>query len=71
MACNDLSARDLQISKSQWTMGKATDTFAPCGPALVFMDEIEDLQALRLETRINRETEQSGTTASMILCPPS
>jgi 2-keto-4-pentenoate hydratase/2-oxohepta-3-ene-1,7-dioic acid hydratase in catechol pathway len=52
-------------------MGKATDTFAPCGPALVFMDEIEDLQALRLETRINRETEQSGTTASMILCPPS
>jgi len=66
MAFNDVSARDLQMQTSQWTMGKAIDTFAPCGPALVFMDEIEDLQALGLETRINGETVQSGTTASMI-----
>jgi 2-keto-4-pentenoate hydratase/2-oxohepta-3-ene-1,7-dioic acid hydratase in catechol pathway len=35
------------------------------------MDEIEHLQALRLETRISGETVQSGTTASMILWPPS
>jgi 2-keto-4-pentenoate hydratase/2-oxohepta-3-ene-1,7-dioic acid hydratase in catechol pathway len=66
MAFNDVSARDLQMQTSQWTMGKAIDTFAPCGPALVFMDEIEDLQALRVQTRINGETVQSGTTASMI-----
>jgi 2-keto-4-pentenoate hydratase/2-oxohepta-3-ene-1,7-dioic acid hydratase in catechol pathway len=66
MAFNDVSARDLQMQTSQWTMGKAIDTFAPCGPALVFMDEIEDLQALRVQTRINGETMQSGTTASMI-----
>jgi 2-keto-4-pentenoate hydratase/2-oxohepta-3-ene-1,7-dioic acid hydratase in catechol pathway len=66
MAFNDVSARDLQMQTSQWTMGKAIDTFGPCGPALVFMDEIDDLQALRVETRINGETVQSGTTASMI-----
>jgi acylpyruvate hydrolase len=66
MAFNDVSARDLQMQTSQWTMGKAIDTFGPCGPALVFMDEIDDLQALRVEARINGETVQSGTTASMI-----
>ncbi len=66
MAFNDVSARDLQMQTSQWTMGKAIDTFAPCGPALVFMDEIEDLQALGVETRLNGEMVQSGTTASMI-----
>ena len=66
MAFNDVSARDLQMQTSQWTMGKAIDTFAPCGPALVFMDEIDDLQVLRVETRVNGETVQSGSTASMI-----
>jgi 2-keto-4-pentenoate hydratase/2-oxohepta-3-ene-1,7-dioic acid hydratase in catechol pathway len=66
MAFNDVSARDLQMQTSQWTMGKAVDTFAPCGPALVLMDEIDDLQALRVEARVNGETVQSGTTASMI-----
>jgi acylpyruvate hydrolase len=66
MAFNDVSARDLQMQTGQWTMGKAIDTFAPCGPAVVFMDEIADLQDLRVETRVNGNTVQSGTTASMI-----
>jgi 2-keto-4-pentenoate hydratase/2-oxohepta-3-ene-1,7-dioic acid hydratase in catechol pathway len=65
-AFNDVSARDLQMQTSQWTMGKAIDTFAPCGPALVLMDEIDDLQALRVQARVNGETVQDGTTASMI-----
>ena len=65
MAFNDVSARDLQMQTSQWTMGKAVDTFAPCGPALVLMDEIGDLQDLRVEARVNGEIVQSGTTASM------
>jgi 2-keto-4-pentenoate hydratase/2-oxohepta-3-ene-1,7-dioic acid hydratase in catechol pathway len=66
MAFNDMSARDLQMQTGQWTMGKAIDTFAPCGPALVLMDEVDDVQALRVEARVNGETVQSGTTASMI-----
>jgi acylpyruvate hydrolase len=66
MPFNDVSARDLQLQNPLWTSGKAIDTFAPCGPALVLMDEIEDLQALGLRTRINGEVVQEGTTANMI-----
>ena len=43
MPFNDVSARDLQLQNPLWTSGKAVDTFAPCGPALVMMDEIDDL----------------------------
>lgn len=66
MAFNDVTARDLQFQNPLWTSGKAIDTFAPCGPALVTLDEIEDLQALRLCTRVNGETLQQGTTANQI-----
>ncbi|HEY4426865.1 MAG TPA: fumarylacetoacetate hydrolase family protein [Solirubrobacteraceae bacterium] len=66
MPFNDVSARDLQMQNPLWTAGKAIDTFAPCGPALVMMDEIDDLQALPLRTRINGEIVQEGTTAEMI-----
>jgi acylpyruvate hydrolase len=66
MAFNDVSARDLQMANHLWTGGKAIDTFAPCGPALVTLDAIGDLQALRVETRVNGATVQDGNTASMI-----
>jgi 2-keto-4-pentenoate hydratase/2-oxohepta-3-ene-1,7-dioic acid hydratase in catechol pathway len=69
MAFNDVSARDLQLQNTLWTSGKAIDTFAPCGPALVTLDEIEDLQALVLRTRINGELVQEGTTANLIFGP--
>jgi 2-keto-4-pentenoate hydratase/2-oxohepta-3-ene-1,7-dioic acid hydratase in catechol pathway len=65
-ALNDVTARDVQHATSQWTAGKAIDTFAPCGPELVFLDEIEDVQALRVRARVNGETVQDGTTANMI-----
>ena len=66
MALNDVSARDLQLANQLWTGGKAIDTFAPCGPALVSLDELGDLQALGLRTRIDGKLMQDGTTASMI-----
>jgi 2-keto-4-pentenoate hydratase/2-oxohepta-3-ene-1,7-dioic acid hydratase in catechol pathway len=66
MAFNDVTARDIQFATSQWTAGKAIDTFGPCGPALVFLDEIDDIQALGVHTRLNGESVQSGTTADMI-----
>jgi len=53
MPFNDVSARDLQLQNPLWTSGKAIDTFAPCGPALVMLDEIGDLAALELRTRVN------------------
>src|SRR6188472_4237620 len=66
MAFNDVSARDLQMANQLWTGGKAIDTFGPCGPALVLLDELGDLQALAVRTRVNGETVQDGNTASMI-----
>jgi len=32
---NDVSARDIQLQTSQWTAGKALDTFGPMGPGMV------------------------------------
>jgi 2-keto-4-pentenoate hydratase/2-oxohepta-3-ene-1,7-dioic acid hydratase in catechol pathway len=66
MSFNDVTARDLQFQNPLWTAGKAIDTFAPCGPALVTLDEIADIQALGLRTRINGELLQEGTTAEQI-----
>jgi acylpyruvate hydrolase len=66
MAFNDVSARDLQMANNLWTGGKAIDTFGPCGPALVTLDEITDLQSLAVRTRVNGQTVQDGNTASMI-----
>jgi acylpyruvate hydrolase len=69
MPFNDVSARDLQLQNPLWTSGKAIDTFAPCGPALVTLDEIGDLGDLALRTRINGETVQEGTTSNLIFGP--
>jgi acylpyruvate hydrolase len=66
MPFNDVTARDLQFENPLWTSGKAIDTFAPCGPALVTLDELGDLQSLALRTRVNGETLQEGTTADQI-----
>jgi 2-keto-4-pentenoate hydratase/2-oxohepta-3-ene-1,7-dioic acid hydratase in catechol pathway len=66
MPFNDVSARDLQIQNPLWTSGKAVDTFAPCGPALVTLDEIGDLGSLGLCTRVNGETVQEGNTRELI-----
>jgi acylpyruvate hydrolase len=69
MPFNDVSARDLQLQNPLWTSGKAIDTFAPCGPALVTLDEAGDLGKLGLRARINGETLQQGSTSSMIFGP--
>jgi 2-keto-4-pentenoate hydratase/2-oxohepta-3-ene-1,7-dioic acid hydratase in catechol pathway len=66
MPFNDVTARDLQFENPLWTSGKAIDTFAPCGPALVTLDEVGDLAALQLSTRVNGELMQCGTTANLI-----
>ena len=66
MPLNDVSARDLQLQNPLWTSGKAIDTFAPCGPALVTLDEAGDLGDLTLHTRINGEIVQEGSTRDMI-----
>lgn len=66
MAFNDVSARDFQLANQLWTSGKAVDTFGPCGPALVTLDDLGNLQDLAVKTRVNGDVVQNGTTASMI-----
>jgi 5-carboxymethyl-2-hydroxymuconate isomerase len=63
---NDVSARDVQFSESQWTRGKSFDTFCPLGPVVVTADEIPDPQALALATRVNGEVMQDSSTAEMV-----
>ena len=65
MALNDVSARDLQMRTGQWLSGKALDTFAPCGPALI-MNEIRDPQKLNIATRLNDVALQQSNTCNMI-----
>ena len=63
---NDVSARDVQFSESQWVRGKSFDTFCPLGPVVVTADEIPDPQALTLRTRVNGEVMQESSTAEMV-----
>jgi acylpyruvate hydrolase len=63
---DDVSARDLQFGDGQWTRGKGLDTFAPLGPFITTRDEIGDVQALKIEGRLNGEVMQSSNTSKMI-----
>lgn len=70
MNCNDVSARDYQMSVSQWTMGKNFDTFAPMGPWIVTADEIEDPHNLDISLTLNGERMQSSNTRELIFKIP-
>ncbi|CAN7681913.1 fumarylacetoacetate hydrolase family protein [Pararhizobium sp. LjRoot255] len=63
---NDITARDLQYRGTQWLAGKAVDGSTPCGPALVTLDEVGDIQHLDIQTRVNGSQVQSSNTHLMI-----
>jgi 2,4-diketo-3-deoxy-L-fuconate hydrolase len=63
---DDLSARELQFSSSQWTLGKNADGTGPMGPVLVGVEEIPDPYSLHIETRVNGAVMQSASTGEMI-----
>jgi 2-keto-4-pentenoate hydratase/2-oxohepta-3-ene-1,7-dioic acid hydratase in catechol pathway len=62
-AGNDVSERDWQTADLQWFRAKATDTFAPLGPAIVTGLNYNDLL---LQTRLNGEVVQSERTKDLI-----
>ena len=68
---NDVSGREAQFADSQWFRGKSFDTFAPLGPALVTVDEVEDFKNLKLTASVNGEVMQNGNTADMIFGIPA
>lgn len=61
---NDVTARDLQNKDGQWTRAKGFDTFCPLGPVVV--DGLDPWMGVTVETRVNGELRQSGTTADFI-----
>lgn len=63
---NDITARDLQYRGTQWLAGKAVDGSTPCGPALVTLDEVGDVQHLDIRTRVNGLQVQRSNTNLMI-----
>ena len=67
---NDVSARDVQLATSQWTVGKSFDTFAPVGPHIVTADEVPDPHALDIRLSIGGETLQHSNTRELIFRVP-
>ena len=67
---NDVTARDWQKRHQQWFLGKSFDTFAPMGPALVTVDEV-DGQGLDLYCYVNGELRQRANTRDLIFDIPT
>ena len=68
---NDVSARDIQLATTQWTLGKSFPSFTPLGPAVVTADEIADPHTLDISLTINGETLQSANTRDLIFKIPA
>jgi 2-keto-4-pentenoate hydratase/2-oxohepta-3-ene-1,7-dioic acid hydratase in catechol pathway len=68
---NDVSARDVQLATSQWTLGKSFPTFCPIGPWLVTADELTDPHALDIKLTIDGETLQQANTRDLIFDIPA
>jgi 2-keto-4-pentenoate hydratase/2-oxohepta-3-ene-1,7-dioic acid hydratase in catechol pathway len=60
---NDVTARDLQKKDQQWARAKGFDTFAPMGP---FIETDLDPANVIIETYLNGEKKQSGSTSDLI-----
>ena len=70
---HDVSARDWQLQKNggQWLLGKCQDTFCPLGPCLVTLDEIPDVNNLRVTCRLNGTTVQDSNTSEWVFDIPA
>jgi 2-keto-4-pentenoate hydratase/2-oxohepta-3-ene-1,7-dioic acid hydratase in catechol pathway len=67
---NDLSARNLQYSDSQWTRAKGFDTFCPVGKPHVASVTVDQLSALEVVTRVNGTQRQHGKSSDMAFSIP-
>ncbi|MCA1299747.1 fumarylacetoacetate hydrolase family protein [Stappia indica] len=64
---NDVSERAFQIEREgQWTKGKSCDNYGQIGPWLVTPDEAGDPQDLKMWLKVNGETKQDGSSATMV-----
>ncbi|WP_137146833.1 fumarylacetoacetate hydrolase family protein [Mycolicibacterium sp. CR10] len=69
---NDVSARDIQLPKTQFYEAKSYPTFTPVGPALVLLDadELKRFSDLRLQLRVNGELRQDAVVGGDMIYPP-
>ncbi len=67
---NDVSARDIQFSTSQWSLSKSLPTFCPMGPTIVTADEIADPHVLDVQLAIDGEVLQHSNTKELIFKIP-
>jgi 2-keto-4-pentenoate hydratase/2-oxohepta-3-ene-1,7-dioic acid hydratase in catechol pathway len=61
---DDVTARDLQKNDGQFTRAKGFDTFCPVGPVVV--SDLDPWAGVGVETRVNGEIRQQGTTKDFI-----
>lgn len=71
VVANDVSARDIQLTRGQFYESKSYPSFTPVGPYLTLLDadELPLLDRLRLRLTVNGEERQRQTTADMITRP--
>jgi 2-keto-4-pentenoate hydratase/2-oxohepta-3-ene-1,7-dioic acid hydratase in catechol pathway len=69
---NDVSARDIQLPKTQFYEAKSYPTFTPVGPELVLLDadELNRFGDLRLQLRVNGELRQDAVVGGDMIYPP-
>jgi 2-keto-4-pentenoate hydratase/2-oxohepta-3-ene-1,7-dioic acid hydratase in catechol pathway len=72
LVTNDVSARDVQLTKAQFYESKSYPTFTPIGPALVLLDadELKRFGDLRLQLRVNGEVRQNMVVEGDMLYSP-
>ncbi len=68
---NDVSARDVQLPKTQFYEAKSYPTFTPVGPRLVLLDadELARFTELRMQLWVNDELRQDQVAQDMIVQP--
>ncbi|MEU2165858.1 fumarylacetoacetate hydrolase family protein, partial [Streptomyces sp. NPDC019208] len=68
---NDVSARDVQLTKTQFYESKSYPTFTPTGPYLALLEpeDFAHLLNLRLRLSVNGVPRQDRTLADMIVRP--
>jgi 2-keto-4-pentenoate hydratase/2-oxohepta-3-ene-1,7-dioic acid hydratase in catechol pathway len=71
VVANDVSARQIQLTKTQFYEAKSYPTFTPAGPWLTLVDaaDLAKLDSLRLRLSVNGQLRQDSTVADMILRP--
>ena len=70
---NDVSARDVQLTKTQFYEAKSYPGFTPVGPALVLLDagELGRFGELRLRLRVNGEPRQNSIVGTDMIYRPA